>query len=441
MEKKLISICITVYNLEQYIGQCLESILYQKCQEYEIILVDNGSNDNSVKICEAYANEYPNKIKFIALPKPTILGRSATVALENATGEYIQIIDGDDYVREGYLNDIVSIIKNKRPDVILGDFECIIEDGGRLVKDAILSVDKINNVSCEAAIKYILEQPGFQRTNWRIIFKREGNIVYTTRRYCYEKKIIGKYGDLATVTAHLLQANSIYYYDKPFYYYRCRRSGNLTEQISNSSTEDYFKSLIYLQVLISKIPMSQFKQAMIEESVKDTIEKLVDLFFAGSDLIIKADVLQDFIEVFKEEFEGLQKYNSTKVTLLVACIKEFGVALGIEEYNKQRLTQMVVKVQENLYQDIYIFPTGVCAEGLGRKLVGENINIKGYLDNSNQKQGKTINGIECVLPECLRDYRDKSQVVVIICTLYKELDRVLYKQLMNIGVENIIVDR
>lgn len=441
MGKKLISICITVYNLEKYIGQCLESILEQEFNDYEIILVDNGSNDSSVKICEDYTNKYPDKIKFIALPQPTVLGRAATVAIENATGEYIQIIDGDDYVRTGYLNDIVSIIRNKKPDLILGNFECIVEEGGRLVKDAVLIGDKINNASCEEAISYILSQPGFQKTNWRIIFKRERNIVYTTRRYCYEKNLMGKYGDLAAVTAHLLQADSIYYYDEPFYYYRCRKTGNLTEQISNRSTEDYFKSLMYLQILIYKIPMSQVKRAIVEESVKNIIEQLIDLFLAGADLITETNMLEDFVEEFKEEFEGLLKYNSTKATQLVTLIKQFGVALGVEKYNKQRSAQIISKLEKNLGEYIYIFPTGVCAEGLGRRLLSEGINIKGYLDNSNQKQGKLINGIECVSPESLQAHKDKSQVMVIISTIYKQLDIVLYEQLVNMGIKNIIVDR
>ena len=81
--KKLISIIVAVYNLEKYIAECLESILSQKFEDYEIMLIDNGSTDKSIEICEFYEKKYPNKIRYFKLPLPTVIGRPYVFGINN----------------------------------------------------------------------------------------------------------------------------------------------------------------------------------------------------------------------------------------------------------------------------------------------------------------------------------------------------------------------
>src|SRR5690606_6517251 len=77
----LISIIVTVYNLENYIGECLESLVQQDFSSYEIVVVDNGSLDNSPEICRAYAERYPNRVRFVPLEQPSQLYRAHKAAL------------------------------------------------------------------------------------------------------------------------------------------------------------------------------------------------------------------------------------------------------------------------------------------------------------------------------------------------------------------------
>ena len=72
VRKKLISIIIAVYNLENYIEECLDSILNQEFDDYEIMLIDNGSTDKSIEICQNYSEKYPDKIIYVKLENPTI---------------------------------------------------------------------------------------------------------------------------------------------------------------------------------------------------------------------------------------------------------------------------------------------------------------------------------------------------------------------------------
>ena len=90
-----ISIIVPVYNVEKYIRQCVESVLEQTYQNFELILVDDGSPDNCGKICDTYAKG-DSRIKVIH-KETGGLSDARNVGAANATGEYILFLAGDDY--------------------------------------------------------------------------------------------------------------------------------------------------------------------------------------------------------------------------------------------------------------------------------------------------------------------------------------------------------
>ena len=91
----IVSVIIPVYNAEKYINKCVDSILNQTFSNLEIILVDDGSKDNSPKICDDYANRYPNIHSFHQKNSGPSTARN--LGLEKARGEYIVFVDSDDF--------------------------------------------------------------------------------------------------------------------------------------------------------------------------------------------------------------------------------------------------------------------------------------------------------------------------------------------------------
>ena len=91
---ELVSIIIPVYKTEQYLKECMDSVLKQKWPALEIILVDDGSPDNAPAMCDNYAEQYPN-VRVIH-QKNSGLGLSRNVGLENAKGTYVLFLDSDD---------------------------------------------------------------------------------------------------------------------------------------------------------------------------------------------------------------------------------------------------------------------------------------------------------------------------------------------------------
>lgn len=118
MVNPLLSIIVPVYNVEQYLRKCIDSILSQTYTDFELILVDDGSTDNSGKICDEYALK-DNRI--IVLHKENGGVSSArNCGLDIAKGDYIAFADSDDYVDSKWLDNFISVLKDE--DIIVQGF-------------------------------------------------------------------------------------------------------------------------------------------------------------------------------------------------------------------------------------------------------------------------------------------------------------------------------
>ena len=91
-----ISILVPIYNVEQYLSRCIDSVLSQEFTEYELILVDDGSPDSCPQICDEYAS-IDDRIEFVH-KKNGGLVTARKIGLQKAKGEYIGFVDGDDYI-------------------------------------------------------------------------------------------------------------------------------------------------------------------------------------------------------------------------------------------------------------------------------------------------------------------------------------------------------
>lgn len=98
MENPKISIIVPVYNVEEYIRKCAESLVHQSLDEIEIIFVDDKSPDHSVDILTEYQNNYPGKVKLLRLDKNVRQGGARNAGIRIAKGQYIGFVDSDDYV-------------------------------------------------------------------------------------------------------------------------------------------------------------------------------------------------------------------------------------------------------------------------------------------------------------------------------------------------------
>ena len=119
----LVSIIIPSFNVEQYIGQCLDSIIVQKNNNIEIICVDDNSTDNTVNIIKKYASQY-DFIKVVENKTKTTGGNRRNIGLNLAQGEFVYFCDSDDYVKPNLFQQCISRIKSTNADICIFNVEC-----------------------------------------------------------------------------------------------------------------------------------------------------------------------------------------------------------------------------------------------------------------------------------------------------------------------------
>ena len=114
----MISVIVPIYNAEDFLGRCIESILNQTYKDYELILINDGSTDNSKNICESIISKNPDK-RIILINKENGGSASArNVGLRRAIGDFISFVDADDYVSESFLERMMDLQHDFNADVV-----------------------------------------------------------------------------------------------------------------------------------------------------------------------------------------------------------------------------------------------------------------------------------------------------------------------------------
>ena len=123
-----VTVIVPVYNSEEYIGRCLQSILNQTYNNFEILVVNDGSKDNSLKIIKEYENKYPDKIISINQENKGV-SITRNESIKKANGEFIMFVDDADFIDRDYIETFVNTIRENDYDVVLGGYRRPNQDG------------------------------------------------------------------------------------------------------------------------------------------------------------------------------------------------------------------------------------------------------------------------------------------------------------------------
>ena len=164
---KYFSIIVPIFNCEKYLRQCLDSVLHQTCQDFELILVDDGSTDGSLAICREYTG---SNVKIISQENAGV-SVARNVGLSHATGKYVVFLDSDDWLWP----DLLEYVHSKDClciDCFVGMFNTHLETENSIpVVTERMSWEKINYQSAKDVLQYF-HQLRLILTVWRFIAKR-----------------------------------------------------------------------------------------------------------------------------------------------------------------------------------------------------------------------------------------------------------------------------
>lgn len=218
------SIIVPIYKVEKYLNKCVNSVLFQTFNDFELILVDDGSLDRCGKICDSYES-HDSRIKVVHKNNGG-LSSARNAGLDIAIGTYIIFLDSDDYWDDNTaLENIHDSLAETEADVLVFPAKRYYENEDKYTYIITSDVDRtrIIDKDVNASIRYMIENNIYRAAAWNKVVKKSIIDSYSMRfKNGYLSEDMDWCGDL------LLYAQRFDFYDNPFYAYRQQRNGSIT---------------------------------------------------------------------------------------------------------------------------------------------------------------------------------------------------------------------
>lgn len=228
-----LSFIVPVYNVEKYILDCLKSIAFQTCNEYEIVIINDGSTDNSQLIIENYIRDMRN-VQLIN-KKNEGISIARNVGLQKAKGEYVCFIDSDDFYKIDFSQNFLDICHKYDLDMIRGTYGIYDDESKQYLSHDIPKMTYINKIlKGKDFLKYAINEHSNEVVPWLGFYKREfllKNNIFFPRYISYEED------HLFFLKALLSEECRVYQTNVEFYAYR-KRKGSATKTPTLKQVED-----------------------------------------------------------------------------------------------------------------------------------------------------------------------------------------------------------
>ncbi|MCB6805048.1 glycosyltransferase [Veillonella parvula] len=236
----LLSIIVPIYNVEQYLDRCIQSILNQTYQNLEIILVDDGATDCSGAIADSYAAK-DKRIKVFHKENGG-LSDARNYGLEHVTGDYILFIDSDDFIVNIMCERLITVASSNNADIVSCNYYIYRGDDDISIHTMSVQDDKRTFTGMDMLRYYLLKTEPFDlNVVWNKIFKLDlFNGVEPVR---FPKGRVQE--DNFTIFRLFLNANSIVTVNKPLYYY-VQRAGSIMANFTRRFMIDTIESHMYM---------------------------------------------------------------------------------------------------------------------------------------------------------------------------------------------------
>ena len=324
MEKPLISVIVPVYNVEKYIKECLNSIIKQTYKKLQIILIDDGSTDNSGEICDSYQAK-DDRINVIHKENGG-LSDARNKGLEIAEGDYLAFVDSDDFIAEDYVEYLLRILEKYNADVSVCSKQNF--NAGEVIKKKEEEAEVIVYTGI-AAMESLLYQKNIENSAWGKLYKASlfKDIFYP----------VGKlYEDLGTTYKVLYKAEKVIWSSEKKYFYRQRYDSIMKKKFTMSN--------------IDRIEVSQDLLRFVEDKCKSLHKAAVSRFFISNIQVLREVPLKEnqYSDVIYEIKRNIKQFR--KEVLLDKKAKKINRLIALASYGPIGILQKLGKLHKKVYK-------------------------------------------------------------------------------------------
>ncbi|WP_208558899.1 glycosyltransferase family 2 protein [Marinilactibacillus kalidii] len=269
-----LSVVVPVYNLESYIDQCIDSLLNQTYSDYELILINDGSTDNSLEICNQYAQK-DSRIRVVD-KKNEGISLTRNRGIQEASCEYIFFLDGDDWIHQETLKSYYDIIKQDQTiDLVFGRMSMFFDGDDQLKPDEfIVENELVYQKDGKSSFMAIVDKIGFMRLGVRGLFRRqfliENDIYFKPNMYSE---------DVEWMMNCVLHAKNCASNVNPYYNYRGRRKGSLVNTPSINKALDVYRIYAWWVGKAEEEKDKIFKQYFFNEIAERYINTFIEFSY------------------------------------------------------------------------------------------------------------------------------------------------------------------
>lgn len=323
------SVIVPVYNVEKYLAKCIDSLLKQTFENFEIVIVDDGSTDQSPVLCDEFAKNYPEQVRVIH-QKNKGLGGARNTGIDHAKGEYLLFIDSDDYVETDLLASVDSTIEETDAQMVVFDYKCVDEEGNVL--------ENVSAWNREKPVFSLEQEPTF-------LFSANGacNKVYSRKLFeqCQirfpEKEW---FEDLSTVVKLYPFAETIAYIDKSFYNY-FQRNGSIMKNKNLDRNREIMSA--------ADSSLNFYRSNGFYEKYKEELEYLAFLhvYILASVRVVKEDSHSPLLQEFKEyTLKNVPNYKQNKYVQSMS--KKEKLIVKLLEKNSYTILKLMLQLKNAL---------------------------------------------------------------------------------------------
>ncbi|MFD1040620.1 glycosyltransferase [Virgibacillus byunsanensis] len=327
-----ISIIVPIYNVEQYLHKCIDSILAQTFNDFELILVNDGSSDKSGEICDQFAKK-DIRAKVIH-KKNGGVSSARNKGIDIATGNFIGFVDPDDVIEPNMYDELLQSAIQLDADIVVCPIKTI-----NLIIDRI-SISSIwrNNVGC------VLNKETIENEIIPSILANKTYSLVSSVNKLYKKSIFDLYDIRFDENKHhsedarlnftfLMMINSLVFVDKPLYTYYIRKRNSLT-QVFRSNLFDYIKdNRSFLINMCEKYNMNKNIESIKNHFTNVTLSHMQDVIIntnltKGEKQKILLSIMED--EVFIDDISSYSSPTSFyKVVKMLSIKKHINLLIGL----------------------------------------------------------------------------------------------------------------
>ena len=289
MNKFVVSVIIPVYDVEQYLRQCLDSVCNQTFKEIEIIVVNDCSPDNSLQIIKEYQQK-DNRIVLIDLKQNVGVGLARKEGIKVAKGKFVVFVDSDDWVKNDYIEVLYNAIIKYDTDVVFADFVRYDNNSKSIIKNS-KKIDYCNKIICDVDDKkrLLLSEP---KILINLIIKKE----FLDKNDMSQRRV----GEDALFIFKIIATESkIIYIDDTEYFYRENRNSSIMSTINRNAEFDYKEIFLFFDEVLDV-----FKQAKTFDIYKKEIYVRLLMLFCRevTEKNLTTKQYFDSTEIFKKKF-------------------------------------------------------------------------------------------------------------------------------------------